>query len=256
LTIGKAGFDLIRGSQSEEQNEEDYERVANSSIVLAVTGILFALGAIASRLARGLINRVAGRVWRLPALRGRGTRARGDVIELRVVTAARVSGLLMRYSVDWLELLRRNFPGIDLAEDAVITETPRAGRASLYEVRGGRVISVKSTAQLAGDAVDQIQGWVRDLQRFSGSQNVSVVNPASRVLMVATETPLDAATEAAVRAYAAARGVQLELFQNLPAGHPALVFPEAIPYIMSAAGAASGDSSQPSQEAVPAPAGP
>jgi len=256
LTIGKAGFDLVHGAQSEQKNEEDYERVANSSIVLGVTGLLYLLGALAARFARAVINRVAGRVWRLPGQRGRGPRARGDVIEIRVVTAARVRGLILRYSVDWLELIRRDFPGIDLAEDAQIGVTPRPRRAPLYEVRGGRVISVKSTAQLAGDAQSQIRQWVRELQGFSGSGNVSVVNPTSRVLMVATEAPLDAARQAAVRAYAAARGVRLELFANLPPDHPALVFPEAIPVIMAEAGESSGEEAPQPQPAAPGAAGP
>jgi hypothetical protein len=63
LTITKAVYDLAAGKQSDEKNEADYERIANSSIVLGITGALVLLGAIAARFARGVISRVAGKFW-------------------------------------------------------------------------------------------------------------------------------------------------------------------------------------------------
>lgn len=241
LTIAKAGVDLAMGRQTPEENEDDYEQIANSGIVLAITGAMFMVGALAVRFARGVINRVAGRVWRLPALRGRGPRARGDVIEIRVAAAARVTGLLRRHAVTWLESMRRDFPVIDLAEGAQINVTPRPGRAPLYNVTGGRIISVKSSIQVGTDVQSAIRGWVDELSTFSTVRNVSVTSPANRTLMVALQTPLDDAAAAAARAYAQSQGVTLQMFTNLPANHPALVFPDVIPLIMSEAGEVAAD---------------
>ena len=247
LSIAKAGFDLVHGEQSEAKNEEDYEQIANSSIVLSITGLMYVVGAVAARFARGVINRVAGRVWRRPALRGRGTTARGDVIEIWVATATRVRGLLFRFRATWLEAIRRNFPVIDLVEGGQINVIPRPGKAPLYQVNGGRLISVKSTIQLAGDAQAAIQGWVDELANFTSVKNVSVTNPAGRTLMVATQTPLDAATSSALRTYATGRGVTLEMFTNLPPDHPAVIFPDTIPILMSEAGVAAGEEASKSQ---------
>ena len=103
-------------------------------------------------------------------------------------------------------------------------------------MNGGRLISVKSTQLLGVDAQAAIQAWVDDLANFNVVGNVSVVNPSCRTLMVAVQTPLDAATAAAVRAYANGRGVTVEMFTNLPPNHPAVVFPDTIPEIMGEAG--------------------
>jgi hypothetical protein len=236
LSVAKAALDLASGDQNEDEDEQDYEQIANSGIVLGITGALYIVGELAMRFARGVVNRVAGRVWRLPARRGQGTISRGDVIEVRVVTAARVLGLLRRYSVTWLESIRRNFPVIDLTEGGQIRVIPRPGRAPLYEVDGARIISVKSTEQLASAAEAEIRSHVRELANFSTRGNVSVVNPTSRVLMVAIKSPLDAAATAALEAYASARGVVLKLFGSLPPNHPAVIFPETIPVLMSEPG--------------------
>ncbi len=248
-TIGKAGIDLVFRHQTEEEQEEDYEQIANSGLTLAITGAMFALGVLAARFARAVIGRVAARVWRRPALRGRGVTARGDIIELRVALAARVTALLRRRAVTWLESIRRNFPVIDLLEGGQIRITPRKGRAPLYEVRGGRLISVKSTATVGAGAEAAIRGWVDELANFTTVRNVSVTNPSGRTLIVAVQTPLDDATLAALRLYASARGVTIEVFTNLPPNHPAVVFPDAIPSIMTEAGVVV---SAEATEAVPA----
>jgi hypothetical protein len=241
ISIGKAGIDLVFTKQTDEKKEEDYEQIASSGIVLAIAGVMYLIGAVAARFAKAIIERVAGRAWARPVLRGRGAVTRGDIIELRVTMASRVMGLVERYSVDWLELIRRDFPGIDIAEGSTINVTPRPGRAPLYRVTGGRVISVKSTAQVGTDAVAEIQTRITELQTFSSYKNVSVVNPTGRTRMLAVQTPLDEATAAALRAFAQARGVRLEMFTNFPPNHPALVFPESIPLIMSEAGVVAAD---------------
>jgi hypothetical protein len=249
VSIGKAGVDLVFAKQTEAENEEDYEQISNSGIVLAITGALHAAGVLAARFARAIINRVAGRVWLRPALRGRGTTSRGDIIEIRVTASVRVMGLLRKNAVKWLESLRRNFPVIDLLEGGRIDVIPRPGRrAPLYRVTGGRLISVKSTAQLAGDAQTAIRGWVDELANFTMKQNVSVTNPSGRTLMVAVQTPLDDAAAAAVRVYAAGRGVRLEMFTNLPANHPTVIFPDAIPAILTEAGVVAAENVKQSED--------
>ncbi len=60
VSIGKAGFDLVFTDQTEEEQEEDYEQIANSGLTLAIIGVMFLIGAIAVRFARGLIARVRG----------------------------------------------------------------------------------------------------------------------------------------------------------------------------------------------------
>jgi hypothetical protein len=59
LTIAKAVFDLSGDEQTEKKNDEDYKLIANSSLTLGIIGILYLLGAIAARFARGVMNRVA-----------------------------------------------------------------------------------------------------------------------------------------------------------------------------------------------------
>ena len=109
-SIAKSGYDLVFANQTDEKNEEDYEQIANSGLVLGITGVMYLIGIVAARFARAIINRVAGRVWGRPVLRGRGQVTRGDVLEIRVATAAQVLGLLRRRAVTWLESIRRNFP--------------------------------------------------------------------------------------------------------------------------------------------------
>jgi hypothetical protein len=58
--IGKAGLDLVFRSLSSEEKESNFEKIANSGITLAITGIMVALGALAVRFAKGLINKLSG----------------------------------------------------------------------------------------------------------------------------------------------------------------------------------------------------
>jgi hypothetical protein len=238
VSIGKAGLDLVFKKLTVEQREQNYEQVASSSVVLAIAGVLYAIGVLAARLASAIIERVAGRVWNLPAVRGRrGTISRGDVFEIRVRDALQVRGVLRYFKVNWLELTRRNFPGIDLAEDAVVTVTERPGRAPLYNVRGGRVVSVKSTSQVGDNAVTTIRTSIRKLGNFSGYKNVSITNPSQRILYVLALTAPDDAALASLRAYASRYQVTLEIStSNFLPDHPALVLPESIPYLFGEAG--------------------
>jgi hypothetical protein len=239
--LAKAGYNLVFQTQTAEENEEDYERIAGSGLTVAIIGAMFAIAWLGKLVASAIIKAVFGRVFRRPPLRGRGTTSRGDIIELRVLQATRVVALLRGRVVTWLELLRRNFPVIDLLEDGVITITQRPGRAPLYRITGGRLTSVKSSAQTGAAAQSQINAWVDELANFNAVRNVSVVNPTGRRLVVALETPVDSATAAALRTRAAARGVDLELTGALPAGHPAGVFPDAIPGILAEAGVTVGN---------------
>ncbi len=59
-TIGKAGLDLVFKTLSPEEKESNFEKIANSGITLAITGIMVALGALAVRFAKGLINKISG----------------------------------------------------------------------------------------------------------------------------------------------------------------------------------------------------
>jgi hypothetical protein len=99
---------------------------------------------------------------------------------------------------------------------------------------------VKSIARLGADAQAEIQGWVRELASFWSAQNVVVLNPTGRTLIVACQTELDSTTTAAVRAYASGRGVDLQLTTHLPPDHPAAVFVDSIPGIFEAAGVVAG----------------
>ncbi|HQX52902.1 MAG TPA: hypothetical protein PLR25_23480, partial [Planctomycetaceae bacterium] len=106
----------------------------------------------------------------------------------------------------------------------------------LYRITGGRLISVKSSVQTGAALLGEINGWVGELANFNTRGNVSVVNPTGRRLVVALQTPVDAATEAAMRLQASGRGVDLQLTTGLPQGHPAGVFPDQIPAILAEAG--------------------
>lgn len=234
--LAKAGYNLIFRTQTADENEADYERIAGSGLTMAIVGALFAVGWIAKLVANAILKAVFGRVFRRPALRGRGTTARGDIIEIRVALAARVLAILRGRTVTWLEVLRRNFPVIDLVEDGIITITTRPKRAPLYRITGGRLISVKSSAQTGAALQGEINGWVGELANFNTKGNVSVINPTGRTLVVALQTPVDAATEAAMRLQASGRGVDLQLTTALPPGHPAGVFADQIPAILAEAG--------------------
>jgi Domain of unknown function (DUF4157) len=237
-SITKAGYDLVFTEQKAEEQEEDYEQIANSSLVLAITGVLYVIGVIAARFARSVIDRLAAQVWKRPALRGRGKTSRGDVIEIRVRDSLKLIGILRRRRVTWLEIEMHDFPAIDLLDGGLLIRPSGPRGAPTIQLNGGRLISVKSTATRGRAAVNAIRGWIRDLARFTGSvrRNVTVVNPAGRTLIVAVKTPLDDAAVAAIRTFANSRGVVVEMFTNLPPNHPALVFPDAIPAILAEAG--------------------
>ncbi|WLA69206.1 hypothetical protein [Bradyrhizobium diazoefficiens] len=246
--MAKSGYDLVFGSNTPEEDEQDYENVANSSLTVAIMGAMTLLGAAAARIARYVIGKVAGLVWRRPVLRGSRNAAgdpimsRGDVIEVRVKLSEQVVGLLRRRTVTWLEVIRRNWPVVDLVEDGLIEQIPRPKRkAPLYRITGGRIISVKSTAQIGSAARDEIIKWIDQLAGFSTVKNVTVVNPSGRTLIVAVQTPLEGPMLTAVENHAASNGVQLQLTTHLPPNHPAVVFPDQIPQIMSEAGVVAAD---------------
>jgi hypothetical protein len=240
--LAKSGFDLVHGSNTPEEDEEDYKSIASSALTIAIVGVMFAIGAIASRIARAIISRIAGKVFKLPPKRGRrGTTSRGDVIELRVLSSERVLALIRGRTITWLEAIRRNFPVIDLLEGGNITVTPRPGRAPTYTVTGGRIISVKSTNQVGARALSDITGHIDQLAGFTTKGNVSVVNPSGRTLIVALEKQLDDAIASQLRAHATSQGVDLQLVGSLPPNHPAVVFPDQIPAIMIDAGIVAAD---------------
>jgi hypothetical protein len=58
-SIFKASYDLIYTNQSNKANEEDYEQIANSALVLIICGVMYALGAVAAKFAKGVISRTA-----------------------------------------------------------------------------------------------------------------------------------------------------------------------------------------------------
>jgi len=239
--LAKAGFDLVFTTQNESENEEDYERIASSSLTLSIMLVMYVLSELAARLAQAVASWVARSVWRLPALRGRGPRTRGDVIEFRIMLSERVLAVVRGQTVRWLEVIRRNFPVIDLLEGGTITRIVRPGRAPLYRINGGRLISVKSTAQVGDDAVRAINGWTDDLAGFTTVRNVTVQNPSGRTLIVAVERDIDAAALAAIRAHAQTRGVQVQITTALPPNHPAVIFPDQLPAILGEAGVVAAE---------------
>lgn len=59
--MAKAGFDLIFASQTPQENDDDYEAVASSGLVLAILGALVLLGSLAARFGKAIVSR-AGRI--------------------------------------------------------------------------------------------------------------------------------------------------------------------------------------------------
>ena len=100
---------------------------------------------------------------------------------------------------------------------------------------------MKSSVQTGAALQGEINGWVGELANFNTKGNVSVVNPTGRRLVVALQTPVDAATESALRLQASGRGVDLQLTTALPPGHPAGVFPDQIPAILAEAGVSASN---------------
>ncbi len=268
-SIAKAGYDLRFTKQTPEEQEEDYEQIANSGLTLAITGAMFALGALAARFARAVISRVSRRVWqRLP----KGKAGYGHVMELRVALAAIVEagllGILLK-RVKWLERLKlpkvpgwpkrrkKDWPGADLQEGGQVIRTPRGQRRGRtlepgHELRGGRLIQVKSSKQVGADIESAIRGWVDDLAAFTGpTKNVTATNTLGRTLVVALETPLSQPTMAALSAYAGAaqRRVTIQFVSHLPPNHPFLVIPQSVPVLVGEVGVVAA--SEVTEEATP-----
>jgi hypothetical protein len=58
--IGKAAYDLAFGPGTPAVNEAAYDRIANSSLTLGITGVMVALGELAADLAKAIIDGVKG----------------------------------------------------------------------------------------------------------------------------------------------------------------------------------------------------
>jgi len=58
--LAKAAFNLLALNQTQPHRENDYERIAGSSLTLAITAVMFLLGELAVKFAEGLFSRVAG----------------------------------------------------------------------------------------------------------------------------------------------------------------------------------------------------
>jgi hypothetical protein len=57
--ISKSVFNLVATKETPAENEEEYEKIAGSGLTLGITGVMFLLGAIAARFAKGLLSRAA-----------------------------------------------------------------------------------------------------------------------------------------------------------------------------------------------------
>jgi len=58
--IAKAAYDLAFGPDTPEVNESSYDRIANSSLTLGITGVMMILGELAADLAKAIIDGVKG----------------------------------------------------------------------------------------------------------------------------------------------------------------------------------------------------
>src|SRR5262249_15069036 len=58
--LAKSGYNLVFQHQTPQENDEDYERISGSSLLLAIMGVLFLLGAIAARFGKAILS-AAGR---------------------------------------------------------------------------------------------------------------------------------------------------------------------------------------------------
>lgn len=60
LSIFKAAYNLIAEKHSQQEKEDNYEIIAGSGLTLAITGVMYLLGELAVRFARGVYSKVAG----------------------------------------------------------------------------------------------------------------------------------------------------------------------------------------------------
>jgi len=58
--LAKSGYNLVFQHQTPQENDEDYERIAGSSLLLAIMGVLYILGALAARFGKAILS-AAGR---------------------------------------------------------------------------------------------------------------------------------------------------------------------------------------------------
>ncbi|MBL9136512.1 MAG: hypothetical protein JNK85_11615 [Verrucomicrobiales bacterium] len=265
LSIVKSGYNLTRTDRTAQQRECDCEIISGSSITVAICGALAILGAVAARLARGLLQRVANRLFDPPQTPPRSTR-RGRVVEARVSLGELIKARFRMNRVTVTDRLTPggllgesgNFPGIDVATDAQITIRTQgqpigdaaALRAAMrnnqpitVDISGGRIVSVRSRG--GANAFDRLRGDINQLANFqtgtspsftAGSTSrvtASITNPASRVLIGVYESGrLTAAEIASLQQLAAQRGVTLRLHQGIPPNPIALTTIESMPRIL------------------------
>lgn len=119
-SIAKAVFDLATADQTEDEEEEDYEQIANSGLTLGIIGVLFLLGVVAARFAQGIIS-LTRSLWRrgVRLLRTRALGSRSIVVDENLLIALdkRAAGQSLQAGE------RRMLEFLDNNPDAVLTVT-------------------------------------------------------------------------------------------------------------------------------------
>lgn len=54
--VAKSGYNLVFQKQTPQENDQDYERIAGSSLMLAIMGVLYLLGAVAARFGKAILS--------------------------------------------------------------------------------------------------------------------------------------------------------------------------------------------------------
>jgi hypothetical protein len=274
-SIEKAGFNLAQTDRSDEQHECDCEIISSSSLTVGITGAMAALGALAARLGKAVLSRTFNRVWRRPVLRGRGKRARGDVLADRFAMSEFTKARLNQRRVTVTDALSKseNFRGLDLTIDSNIQvrsqttgqvlDSPSSLRSAFANgetvrvtIDGGNVVQVKSHAP-GKSLVRTITREIGEVANFNSGtfsgNTVVVTNAGQRTLVVFLREAMSTADEAAVRAALASQPtVRLELIVGgTPSSHPAVVSLDAIPGILAALGTEAGTVGSAPEETSP-----
>jgi hypothetical protein len=223
LSIGKAGFDLVFRTQTEEEQEADYEQIASSAMTLAITGVMFLLSELAARLARAILARVRGlvRARRTPTARERFAENKAAATERARVTEINegiakldreIAAGRKTFSAEEMEFVNASPRNKELAYDpAAKTYRVDEARAALAAERQGSLPSPVRRATTAGD--DFVDGSGRTWDHKGQPPGASVEAAANEIIrlagtgenIIADLTTMNPAAQALVRQRVLAR---------------------------------------------------
>lgn len=220
--LAKSGVNLVFVNETEEENEEDYERIASSGLSLAMMAVMAALSELAARLVRAIARRVVGLFRRkkptTPTARERldaRKRAKAEADELAAIDEgikkldddiAKGKKSVPKEDLDWINADptgRRKQLAYDPATKLYRANEARAALAA--EEAGILPKPVRRTTDPANDFVDGSgKGWnhkgTGPGETVAQAADTVVANARAGTNVLADQAGMSAAQRALVRA--------------------------------------------------------